>query len=81
MSAGFEIILDGGPVPVRLGQTIGAALHAAGIRSWQVTGGRARGLFCGIGVCFECLVTVNGTPSLRACQVQARPGDRVAAGR
>jgi predicted molibdopterin-dependent oxidoreductase YjgC len=79
---GFEIRFDGAPVPVRQGQTIGAALHAAGIRSWRVTriGGHPRGLFCGIGICFDCLVTVNGTPSLRACQTEARPGDEVRPG-
>ncbi|WP_433238663.1 (2Fe-2S)-binding protein [Streptosporangium sp. CA-135522] len=75
----FEISVDGIPVPVIPGQTIGAALHGAGIRSWRATrfGGRPRGLFCGIGVCFDCLVTVNDSPSLRACLVEARPGDRV----
>ncbi|MFF5205398.1 (2Fe-2S)-binding protein [Streptosporangium sp. NPDC000396] len=78
----FEISVDGTPVPVVPGQTIGAALHGAGIRSWRATrfGGRPRGLFCGIGVCFDCLVTVNGTPSLRACLTEARPGDRVSTG-
>ncbi|GGS56925.1 hypothetical protein GCM10010156_14470 [Planobispora rosea] len=79
---GFTIETDGGTVPVVPGQTIGAALYGAGIRSWRATrsGGRPRGLFCGIGVCFDCLVTVNGVPSLRACLTEARPGDRVATG-
>jgi predicted molibdopterin-dependent oxidoreductase YjgC len=75
----FEITFDGAPVPVVPGQTVGAALVAAGVRGWRTTrveGGR-RGLFCGIGVCFDCLVTVNGRPSLRACLVEARPGDVV----
>nr|BFE80274.1 hypothetical protein GCM10020093_028750 [Planobispora longispora] len=60
----FAIEVDGGTVPVIPGQTIGAALYGAGIRSWRTTrsGGRPRGLFCGIGVCFDCLVTVNGAP-------------------
>jgi hypothetical protein len=76
---GFEITFDGRPVTVRPGQTVGAALHASGVRSWRTTreNGRPRGLFCGIGVCFDCLVTVNGDPSLRACLVEARPGDVV----
>jgi hypothetical protein len=79
---GFEITFDGRPVPAAAGQTVGAALYAAGIRSWRTTrfGGRRRGLFCGIGVCFDCLITVNGTPALRACQVEARPGDEVTPG-
>jgi hypothetical protein len=78
----FEIRVDGVSVPVIPGQTVGAAMHGAGIRSWRTTrfGGRPRGLFCGIGVCFDCLVTVNGSPSLRACLTEARPGDLVTTG-
>ncbi|MDA0632928.1 (2Fe-2S)-binding protein [Nonomuraea sp. MCN248] len=75
----FEITVDGRPVPALPGQTVGAALHAAGIRAWRTTrfGGRPRGLFCGIGVCFDCLVSVNGGPVERACLTEARPGDQV----
>lgn len=68
----FEIRVDGRAVPVRDGQTIGAALVADGVR-WP----GSHGVFCGIGVCFNCLVTVNDEAGLRACQVAARPGDRV----
>lgn len=77
-----RIIFQGRPVPFEPGQSIGAALTAAGITSWRTTrfGGRPRGLFCGIGVCFDCLVTVDGRPSLRACLVEARDGDEVEGG-
>ncbi|SCG16604.1 2Fe-2S iron-sulfur cluster binding domain-containing protein [Micromonospora echinofusca] len=70
---------DGRPVPTDGRRTIAAALLAAGIRSWRRTrvGARPRGIFCGIGICFDCLVRVNGTPSQRACLVVARPGDVV----
>ncbi len=76
---GFAITFDGDPVAVRTGQTIAAALIAAQRPSWRTTrgGGEPRGVFCGIGVCFDCLVTVNGTRSLRACLVTASPGDVV----
>jgi predicted molibdopterin-dependent oxidoreductase YjgC len=75
----FMITFDGDDVACREGWTIGAALTAAGVRSWRTTRreGRPRGLFCGIGVCFDCLVTVNGRPSVRACLAAARPGDVV----
>jgi hypothetical protein len=75
----FEITFDGHAVGCCDGWTIGAALTSAGVRSWRTTRGSAapRGLFCGIGVCFDCLVMVNGIPSLRACLVPARPGDVV----
>ncbi|AXH95127.1 (2Fe-2S)-binding protein [Ornithinimicrobium avium] len=72
MSPSFQ--LDGRPVPFVPGQTVGAALVASGRTSWRTTRheGRPRGIFCGIGVCFDCLLTVDGVPDQRACQVLAR---------
>ncbi|NVM98337.1 (2Fe-2S)-binding protein [Arthrobacter sp. SDTb3-6] len=68
--------LDGAPLSARPGQTVGAALAGAGIASWRTTrhAGRPRGLFCGIGVCFDCLLTVDGVPNQRACLTPARDG-------
>ncbi|MEU7176363.1 MULTISPECIES: (2Fe-2S)-binding protein [Micromonospora] len=68
---------DGRPIPAEEQQSVAAALLAAGIRSWRSTriGSRPRGVFCGIGVCFDCLVRVNGVPSQRACLVVAQQGD------
>jgi len=64
-----QFTFDGAAVSFTDGQTIGAALVGAGIRSWRTTrnAGRPRGLFCGIGVCFDCLITVDGEPNVRAC--------------
>jgi predicted molibdopterin-dependent oxidoreductase YjgC len=61
------------------GQSIGAALIAAGHRAWRTTrvGGAPRGVFCGIGICFDCLVLVNGRPNQRACLTEVRDGDQV----
>lgn len=69
----------GVPVDAEEGQSVGAALLAAGHRSWRTTrhAGAPRGLFCGIGICFDCLVVVNGRPNQRACLTEARDGDRV----
>lgn len=74
---GFEF--DGTPVPFTPGQTIGGALAGAGIVSWRTTrrDHAPRGLFCGIGVCFDCLVTVDGVRSQRACLVEACAGQVV----
>lgn len=73
------ITFAGKEIPFEPGQTVAAALIAAGIRSWRTTrhGAAPRGLFCGIGACFDCLVTVNGSPELRACLLPARDGDVV----
>jgi D-hydroxyproline dehydrogenase subunit gamma len=70
---------DGRPMTAEAGQTVGAALLAAGVRSWRRTrsGGRPRGLFCGIGTCFDCLVDVNEDRAVRACLALVRDGDEV----
>ncbi|HLV59495.1 MAG TPA: (2Fe-2S)-binding protein [Natronosporangium sp.] len=75
----FTFQFDGRPVPAAPGQTVAAALWAAGVRSWRTTRvtGAPRGLFCGIGVCFDCLVTIDGTRNVRACLAPARAGMRV----
>ncbi|TDV57194.1 (2Fe-2S)-binding protein [Actinophytocola oryzae] len=71
---------DGEDVTAVPGQSVGAALIAAGHRSWRTTrhAGAPRGVFCGIGICYDCLVVVNGTPNLRACLTEVRDGDEVA---
>ena len=75
----LTLTFDGAPLRARPGQSVGAALTDAGIRSWRTTRheGRPRGLFCGIGVCFDCLLVVDGVPNQRACLVPARDGMRL----
>lgn len=72
----INLSLDGTPLTARAGQTVGAAMTEAGITSWRTTrkNGRPRGLFCGIGVCFDCLVTVDGVANQRACITPVRDG-------
>ena len=74
----FTIEVDGQPIPVQRGQTIAAALIASGRRVFRRTqNGAPRGIFCGMGVCFDCLVTVNGVTGQRACTTLAEPGMQV----
>jgi hypothetical protein len=74
-----EFSFDGQAVEFDAGQSVGAALVRAGTSSWRTTrkAGRPRGLFCGIGVCFDCLIVIDGTPNQRACLIRAEPGMRV----
>ncbi len=66
---------NGAGVAASAGQSLAAALIAAGRREFRVTaGGKPRGVFCGIGVCQDCLVTVDGTPNRRACMTGAVDG-------
>ncbi|GAA1657186.1 (2Fe-2S)-binding protein [Actinoplanes couchii] len=78
----LDLTLDGRPISARPGQSVGAALTDAGVVAWRTTrrNGRPRGLFCGIGVCFDCLVTVDGVPNQRACLVTARDGMKLETG-
>ncbi|MGO4454814.1 (2Fe-2S)-binding protein [Arthrobacter sp. RAF14] len=70
---------DGRDLTAGPGQTVGAALVTNGVTAWRGTRkeGRPRGLFCGIGVCFDCLVTVDGVSNQRACLVELRDGMEV----
>ncbi|TCC59466.1 FAD-dependent oxidoreductase [Kribbella pittospori] len=75
-----NITVDGEPVTALAGQTVAAALLATGRDTWRTTrlAARPRGVFCGIGACQDCLVIVNGTPDIRACQRTVEPGDAIA---
>ncbi len=69
------IYVDGTPVQAYTGETVAAALLASGRRAWRVTPwGEPRGLFCGIGICFDCTATVNGVPYVRTCQTPVAEG-------
>lgn len=76
--AGIRFTFEGRDVEARNGQTIAAALAAAGELALRETrSGGARGIFCGMGMCQECLVTVEGQPNRRACLESARDGIHV----
>lgn len=69
----------GEPLSAQVGQTAAAALVGHGVDAWRSTrrSGRPRGLFCGIGVCFDCLLTIDGVPNQRACLVEVADGMRL----
>ncbi|AOT68210.1 (2Fe-2S)-binding protein [Geosporobacter ferrireducens] len=58
------------------GETIAAALHAAGVRvlSHSHEKNRPRGFFCAIGNCSSCLMEVNGEPNVRICVEMVKDG-------
>ena len=77
----ITLVVDGEPVGGWAGQSVAGVLLAAGRVAWRTTaGGRPRGLFCGIGVCYDCLLTVNGLADVRACQRRATDGDVISTG-
>jgi len=70
------ILVDGEPIASFEGETIGAALLASGRRVLRRTPAAAapRGLFCGMGVCFDCVVGVDDRHRLRACITEVQEG-------
>jgi len=76
----IEIFVNGQPLRAFDGETIGAALAAAGIRELRRTEQLKdpRGLYCCMGTCHGCLVTVNGQPNVRACITPVEAGQQIA---
>src|SRR5438034_4299003 len=71
------IHVDGRPGECRAGDTVAAALVDAGELTCRVTRqGDPRGIFCGMGVCHDCVMLVDGVP-LRTCMTPVRDGMQV----
>ncbi len=74
----LEVALDGRRAPAFAGETVAAVLIAdEGLRARRTSGGSARGIYCGMGVCFDCLVVVDGVPNTRACITLVADGMRI----
>ena len=69
------LTINGRSVTVPRGTTVAAAVACAGGRIFRhsVTG-EARGPLCGMGICFECRVTIDGQAHRRSCQILCRDG-------
>jgi predicted molibdopterin-dependent oxidoreductase YjgC len=73
-----SIEVDGEPVRAFEGETIAAALLASGRRAFRHTpDGSPRGLYCGMGICFDCAVEVDGQSNVRSCITLVRPGMKI----
>jgi D-hydroxyproline dehydrogenase subunit gamma len=75
-------VLDGAPAIARVGDTVAAALLANGLVTTRRSpiAGEPRGAYCMIGVCFECLVTIDGVGNRQGCLVTVSDGMRVETG-
>ena len=72
------VTVDGRPTTAYLGESVAAVLFTEGnARTRTTVGGEPRGVFCGMGVCFDCLVVVDDIPNTRACMTWVRDGMRV----
>jgi D-hydroxyproline dehydrogenase subunit gamma len=78
MSDDVALVIDGRPVAVRPGTTVAAAVGLAGISRYRRSiSGEPRGPVCGMGICFECRVTIDGVPHRLSCQTLCAPGMEV----
>lgn len=75
MSKDVHIKINGRAVTVSPLTVVATALASEGITRFRrsVTG-KPRTALCGMGVCFECRVTINGQPNRRSCQVLCQDG-------
>jgi len=75
-AATVAVTLNGQPLQVPMGASVAAALLAAGVRRFRNSpvSGEARAPYCMMGVCFECLLEIDGVPNRQACLVPLEAG-------
>lgn len=75
MAETITLSVNGRPVTLAQGSMVSAAVLVAGVESFRrsVTGER-RAPLCGMGICFECRVTIDGQAHCRSCQIPCEAG-------
>jgi sarcosine oxidase subunit alpha len=75
------VTVNGVEVRVPRGSTVATAVFTAGVAAFRRSVlGEPRGPLCGMGICFECRVTIDGASHMRSCQVLCRDGMQVTTG-
>jgi NADPH-dependent 2,4-dienoyl-CoA reductase/sulfur reductase-like enzyme len=78
-SADLEIEVDGARIRARAGESVAAAMLAAGIAAFGTDPkGAPRGPACMMGACFQCVCTIDDVPDVRACRIAVAPGMKIA---
>ena len=79
MSSSFHITIDGNKIKARSGQTLAAVMLANGHTTCQhsAKNGQPRGLYCGMGICWECTMVVDGQQNVRSCVTLVTPDMKV----
>lgn len=77
--APVEIVIEGQKFTARAGDTVAAALLASGVDARRATAvsGAPRLPYCMMGVCFDCLVTIDGIGNRQGCLISVAPGMRI----
>lgn len=73
------IYVNGEPIEAVKGEVVVAALLAAGYKTFRKTPKyhRPRGIFCAIGRCTDCALTINGVPNVRSCVTPVEDGMQI----
>ena len=73
------VVINGRSVIVPQGETVAAAVLAENIGYTRTTAVKQqpRAPFCMMGVCFDCLMVIDGIPNQQACMMQVRDGMRI----
>ena len=69
-----RLTVNGSEVRVSPGVTVAVAVMISGVPCRQSVLKESRGPLCGMGICFECRVTINGVPHCRSCQIVCEDG-------
>ncbi|MCE5209438.1 MAG: (2Fe-2S)-binding protein [Chloroflexi bacterium] len=71
-----QVWINGSQVNAYLGETVAAVLIANGYRTFRLTDKKQkpRGIYCGMGICFDCTVEIDGVPDIRSCITKIRDG-------
>jgi sarcosine oxidase subunit alpha len=73
-----HLTVNGIPVSVKEGTTVAAAILTIGASAFRHSiSGEPRGPLCGMGICYECRVIIDGESHARSCQIVCRPGMQV----
>jgi predicted molibdopterin-dependent oxidoreductase YjgC len=77
MSEQIVLKVNGSQVEVPSGTTVAVAVMLAGSACRKSVSGEPRGPLCGMGICYECRVAINGAPHRRSCQILCASGMEV----
>lgn len=70
----ISLTVNGSPIDVSPGTTVAAAVLTAGEPTRLSVAGEPRAPLCGMGICFECRVVIDGVAHRRSCQILCVPG-------
>jgi sarcosine oxidase subunit alpha len=77
MPSPLTLTINGVAVEVAPGSTVAVAVAMTGQACRTSVSGKLRGPLCGMGICFECRVSINGNPHCRSCQIVCESGMEV----